>query len=187
MIDFFRDALREHLLLTVFLVGLLPAGAFSVISMAFPFGREIVYDTHTVFATCGSSGAIAGRHCTARVELIIGNTGNSEESVRIVWPRYEGPWGRDHNVLDISADRPRSGDPVIDCTVAEGRQECAIDRFAAGALVVMHLDCYRCSKREVEWLDDSPLEVQSAAHVSYGDPRVTLLFRRLTALVRLFI
>ncbi|MBI2994946.1 MAG: hypothetical protein HYY48_12340 [Gammaproteobacteria bacterium] len=183
MLDLFRESLRKYFVQTILVIVLIPAGVFSASSVLFPFSREIVYDMHTVFSTCH---AIRAGQCVARMELIIGNTGHTDETVNLVWPRFEGPWSQYHNVLDISADRPRGGDPVVRCSVAEGRQECSIEQFAAGALVIMQLDCYRCSKREVEMLGDTPLEIQTGAHASYGDPRVTLLFRRLLALARLF-
>jgi len=178
MIHFLRQAMRRRFLQTVLILGLVPVAAFSLLS---PFSREIVYDMHAVFSMCQPGG-----ECVGRVELIIGNTGDTNERVTLVWPRLEGPWSRDHNVLDISADQPRQGDPVIDCVAGGGRQECTIEQFPAGALVVMHLDCLRCSKRELGWVADTPLQVQSAAHVSYGDPRVTLLFRRLMSFAQLF-
>lgn len=183
LLDFLRESLRRHLLRTVLVIVLVPVGALSAVSLVFPFQREIVYDLHTVFADCRVSGT---GQCVARMELVIGNTGDTDEAVSLTWPRFEGPWSRDHNVLDVSADRPRTRDPVIDCSVTEGRQDCRIDGFAAGALLIMRMDCFRCSPREVALLEETPLEIRTGAHTTWGDPRMTLLFRRLLGLARLF-
>lgn len=186
MLDLLRESLRKRLVLTVFLAGLIPLGGFSVISLWVPFGREIVYEQHMVFSLCGLPGAKQEKGCTARIELIIGNTGREDENVSVVWPRHEGKWRSHHYVRNISADEPRSRDPVLRCAAEQGRQECIIEQFTPGTMVFMELDCHGCSGRELELLEDTPLEVQTAAHVFYGDPRVTALFRRLQVLSHLF-
>jgi len=89
-------------------------------------------------------------------------------------------------VLNISADRRRSRDPVITCEAPTGRQECIIGQFAPGALVILHMDCYQCSRQQVHRLAETPLAIQTEAHTAYGDPRVAVLLRRLLALAHLF-
>ena len=76
---------------------------------------------------------------------------------------------------------------MLGCAMMEARQECTIEQFVPGALLFLTLQCRGCSEGEIEMLAGTPLEIHTDAHVSYGDPRVTLLFRRLQSLIRLFI
>lgn len=186
MLEFLRDSYRNRSILTIAITSLVVLGFLSTLAMLFPFNREIFYEQHPVFSTCMRTAGKETTTCAARMELQVGNTGNSEESVTLVWPRYEGGWTSGHKVLNISADRRRSHDPEIHCEVDGDRQECDITRFAAGTLVVMHMDCYQCGKHEIKLLHETPLQVQTGARVFQGDPRVTVLFRRLTALAQLF-
>lgn len=124
--------------------------------------------------------------CVARMELNIGNTGETEETVTFRWPHFAGGWAGGHDVFNISADRRRSHDPVVHCRDKKGQRECVIDQLAAGTLIVMHLDCYQCNSHEVDLLRTTPLEVRTDAHAVHGDPRVTLLLRRLMSLAQLF-
>jgi len=180
---FLRVAFRKHRTRAVLVMVLVPVGILSASALIFPYSREIVYDMHTVFATCLPDRVDT---CAARVELIIGNTGNSEESVNLAWPDYQGNWIRGQRVLNITADRRRSRDPVITCEAPTGRQECIIGQFAPGALVILHMDCYQCSRQQVHRLAETPLAIQTEAHTAYGDPRVAVLLRRLLALAHLF-
>jgi hypothetical protein len=182
--EFLHGPFSEHPIRGTLIIAFAAAGFISLIAMFFPYSREIVYDMHAVFATCLTRGGT--KNCAARMELIIGNTGDREESVTLVWPRFEGAWTSGHNVFNISADRPRDHNPDIQCTAMAGRQECSISRFAPGTLVILRMDCLQCSSSEVRLLDETPLEIMADAHVAYGDPRVTVMFRRLLALVQLF-
>ena len=187
MLDFLRTYFRNHAVLAITVLALVTLGLFSTIAVLFPSSREIFYEMHPVFTMCMPSTNKSGTAtCVARMELNIGNTGDTEESVTLVWPHFEGGWSSGHNVLNISADRRRSHDPVVDCEVKDGKQECVFDRFSAGALIVMHMDCYQCNSQEIGLLRETPLEVSTDAHAVYGDPRVTLLLRRLMALAQLF-
>ena len=85
MVEFIKKMIREHLVLTVLTGVLAPVATFSVVSLFFAAEREIVYELNAVFTQCGLS-KIPGKDCTALYELIIGNTGTREESVRLVWP-----------------------------------------------------------------------------------------------------
>ena len=185
MFEFLRDNYRNHSILTIIVMSLLVLGFLSTLAMLFPFNREIFYAQHPVFSTCMPAAGKGTRTCVARMELQVGNTGNTEETITFIWPHYEGSWTSSHRVLNISADRRRSHDPEVHCEVNEQQQECTITRFAAGTLIVMHMDCYQCDQREIKILQDTPLQIRTEAHAFYGDPRVTLLFRRLTALAQL--
>ena len=174
------EFLRNHIALAVIALVLVTTGLYTLL----PSSREVFYEMHPVFTLCRP--ATGGTTCAARMELNIGNTGNTEESVSLVWPHFEGGWTSGNDFFDISADRPRGRDPEVNCDTSGGRRECDIERFAAGALVVMHIDCIQCSKREVRLLQKTPLEIQTDARAVYGNPRVTLLLRRLTAFAQLF-
>ena len=186
MLGFLRDCYRNHSILTIAGISLAVLGFLSTLAMLFPFNREIFFEQHPVFATCMATAGKGTKTCVARIELQVGNTGNTEESVNFTWPHYEGGWTSGHQVLNISADRRRSHDPDIRCQVDEEQQECAITRFAAGTLIVMHMDCLQCDRQEIKLLHETPLQIQTEAHIFHGDPRVTVLFRRLTALAQLF-
>ncbi|MBF8270093.1 MAG: hypothetical protein HW386_1802 [Gammaproteobacteria bacterium] len=182
-LNFLGESSHTHPIRTVLMMALLPLGLFSAGALLFPYHREIVYEMHTVFATCLPDKADT---CAARVELIIGNTGNAEESVNLTWPDYQGSWTRGERVLNISADRRRNRDPAITCAIASGRQECIIDQFDPGAMVILHMDCYQCSRQQVQRLAETPLGVQTEAHIAYGDPRVAVLLGRLLVLAQFF-
>ena len=183
MLNDIYNLVRKHYIRTVLIIVLATTGGYTIFGLVFPFQREIVYEMHTVFATCPPS--MAG-NCVARVELVIGNTGHAEESVSLAWPDYQGNWTRGERVLNISADRRRARDPFVSCAVVPGQQECIIRQFSPGALVIMHLDCYQCSRQQVQLLAETPLVIQTEAHTAYGDPRVAVLLRRLLALAHLF-
>lgn len=172
--------LRNHIALAVIALLLVTTGLYTLL----PSGREVFYEMHPVFTLCRP--AAGGTACAARMEVNVGNTGEAEESVTLAWPHFEGGWTSGYDFFDISADRPRSHDPVVSCETSGGRRACAIDRFAPGALMVMHIDCIQCSKREVRLLQKTPLEIHTEARAVRGNPRVTLLLRRLTAFAQLF-
>ena len=187
LIELLQETFRNHAVLAITGMALITFGIFSTIAILFPFNREIFYEMHPVFSMClPSSAGENTQACVARMELNVGNTGDTEESVALRWPDITANWSTGHNVFNISADRRRSHDPVIHCEMTDGRQECTIEQFAAGTLVVMHMDCLRCNSQEISRLHETPLEIQSEAHTFYGDPRVTLLLRRLMALAQLF-
>ena len=81
MLEFIKKMLREHLVLTVLILVLAPFTTLSLASLFFASDREIVYTMNKVFANCGLSG-IPERDCVALYEIIIGNTGMREETVR---------------------------------------------------------------------------------------------------------
>ena len=177
------EMLQKHYLRIVLITALLATGVLSAVALLLPHSREIVYEMHTVFATCLPSGP---NNCAARMELLIGNTGSALEFVNLTWPRVEGGWTSSHDVLNISADTPRSRDPLITCASSAGRQECRIEQLAPGALVILHMDCYQCGRQQVQWLAETPLTIQTEAHAAHGDPRMTVFLRRLLVLAELF-
>ena len=184
MLEFLRESFRNHFGLTLIAAVLITLGLFTTVSTLLPSSREIFYEMHPVFTLCRP--ASGSSTCVARMELNIGNTGETEESVNLVWPQFKGGWTSGKDIFDISADRPRGHDPVVNCAATDGRQECDIDRFAAGTLIVMHIDCTRCNRRQVKLLQETPLEIHTGAHAVYGNPRDTLLWRRLMAFAQLF-
>jgi len=186
IIDLLRDYYRNHAVLAIAIMALITLGLFSTIAILFPFKREIFYEMHPVFTMCLPASTGTGENCVARMEINIGNTGDTEEMAALRWPHVQGNWTSGHDVFNISADRRRSHDPLVRCEVLEEEQECTIDQFAAGTLVVMRLDCFQCSSHEISLMKETPMDIQSEAHTFYGDPRVTLLLRRLMALAQLF-
>ena len=183
MLGYLFEKFQKHYLRIVLIIALLATGVLSAAALLLPHSREIVYEMHTVFATCLPSGS---NQCAARMELLIGNTGSALEFVNLTWPRVEGGWSSSHNVLNISADNRRSREPSITCANSAGRQECRIEQFAPGALVILHMDCYQCSLQQVQWLAETPLTIQTEAHAAHGDPRMTVFLRRLLVLAELF-
>lgn len=186
MLEFIKKMLREHLVLSVLILVLAPFTTLSLASLFFASDREIVYTMNKVFANCGLSG-IPERDCVALYEIIIGNTGMQDETVRLVWDFDLSAWERGQQILNISADRPRGHDPVLACKTSEFHSECGMEKFAPGALVIMKITCLACSSQTIGRMEDKPVAVQTAAHMARGDPRVTIVFRRLQNLMNLFI
>ena len=186
MVEFIKKMIREHLVLTVLTGVLAPVATFSVVSLFFAAEREIVYELNAVFTQCGLS-KIPGKDCTALYELIIGNTGTREESVRLVWPFDLSPWERGQRVLNIAADEPRGRDPQIACQTSGIRSACVMENFAPGAVVIMKFTCFACSGHDTGMMEEKPVDVETEAPVVHGDPRVTTVFRRLQNFLKLFL
>ena len=186
MLKFIKKSLREHLVLTVVIGVLAPFTTFSAVSLFFASEREIVYELNEIFSQCGLS-KIPGKDCTALYELIIGNTGVQEETVRLVWPFDLSPWERGQKVLNIAADQPRAHDPQIICQTSGTQGECVMDNFAPGALVIMKFSCLACSGHDAGTMEGKPVVVETTASVAHGDPRVNTLFRRMQNFLNLFL
>jgi hypothetical protein len=169
------------------LIGVLaPFTTFSLVSLFFASEREIVYVLNKVFTQCGLS-KIPGKDCTAIYELIIGNTGTREETVRIVWPFDLSAWDRGQQVLNIAADQPRGHDPQLACETSGTQSECIMENFAPGALVIMKFSCLACSGHETGMMEEKTVTVETTAAIAHGDPRVTTVFRRLQNLLNIFL
>jgi len=186
MVEFIKKSLREHLVLTVLIGVLAPFTTLSLVSLFFASEREIVYVLNEVFSQCGLS-KIPGRDCTAIYEFIIGNTGEQEETVRLVWPFDLSPWERGQQVLNIAADQSRGHDPQIACETSGTQSECVMENFAPGALVIMKFSCMACSGHDTGMMEEKTVAVETEAAVAHGDPRVTTVFRRLQNLLNLFL
>ena len=186
MVEFIKKMIREHLVLTVLIGVLAPFATLSIVSLFFASDREIVYELHKVFAYCGLS-RIPGKDCTAVYEVIIGNTGIKDETVRLVWHFDLSTWERGQRILNISADQPRGHDPELGCDTSGAKSECVLKNFAPGALVIMKFTCLACSSQVVSIMEDKPVAVQTEASIAHGDPRVTIVFRRLLNLLNLFL
>lgn len=185
MLEFIKRSVREHLVLSVLIVVLAPFATFSVVSLFFASEREIVYELNAVFTQCGLS-KIPGKDCTALYELIIGNTGAREETVRLVWPFDLSPWERGQLVLNIAADQPRGHDPQIACETSGTQSACVMENFAPGTLVIMKFTCMACSGHDTGMMEEKVLAVETEADIARGDPRVTIVFRRLQNLLNIF-
>ena len=186
MVEFIKKALREHLVLTVLIGILAPFTTLSLISLFFASEREIVYEFNEVFTYCGLS-RTPGNDCTALYELIFGNTGLQEETVRLVWPFDLSPWEREQQVLNIAADQPRGHDPRIACETSGTQSECIMENFAPGALVILKFSCLACSGHDTGMMEEKTVAIETGAAVAHGDPRVTTVFRRLQNLLHLFL
>lgn len=182
MIEFIRKFLREHLVLSVLIIVLAPFTTLSVFSLFFASDREVVYDAHMVSSHCGLSN-IPGKDCAGIYNVIIGNTGTQEEIVQISWPLDLIHWQTDKKIMNIAADDPRTHDPVFTCDMTETYSKCVINKFAPGALMIIKLVCYACSSRDLDRLENTPVEIQTVAVLSYGDPRVTAVMRRIQILL----
>ena len=186
MVEFIKKMIREHLVLTVLIVALAPFTTLSVVSLFFSSDREIIYELNAVFSQCGLS-KIPGKDCAAIYEFIIGNTGAREETVRLAWPFDLSVWERGQQVLNIAADQPRDHDPQLACETTVAQSECVIENFAPGTLMIMKFSCLACSGHEIGMLEGKPVAVQTTATISHGDPRVTIVFRRLQNVLNLFL
>ena len=186
MTKFIKDSLREHMVLAVFTGILAPFTAISLVSLFFASEREIVYELNEVVTYCTLSGT-PGKNCVALYELIIGNTGGQEETVRLIWPFDLSPWEREQQVLNIAADQPRSHDPGVACDISESQSECVMENFAPGALVIMKFSCLACSGNDIGMLEENKVSLETGASVAHGDPRVTTVVRRLENFLNLFL
>ena len=183
--ELIRQLLREHLLGGIALLLFLPVSAISVLALAWPVDREVLWYGDWVFSQCGLKSAPVAGNCVAQYELAIGNSGSTEERVDVDWDVDLRAWTLDHRVLDLSGDRARAHDPVLDCRREAERMQCSLDRFAAGTLVIIRLRCLLCARNTLRHVGDSPPRLLSTARVHRSDPRATLLFRRLGVLLSL--
>ena len=177
---------REHLFMFIIALCLLPLGAASIRSLYFISGSEITYDEYTVFAMCDLKGAPKGRDCVGRYEIIIGNTGDREETVVLSWPPALSDWSQDYRVLNIAADASRDHDPSFSCSTSESRFECHIERFAPGAMIDISLSCLPCGGKELQLINGTPAVLESNARIYKGDPRVNVLWRRVHGFLQIF-
>jgi len=185
MMEFIKKMVSEHLVLSVLIGILAPFTTISLVSLFFASEREIVYELHEVVTYCALSGT-PGKNCVATYELIIGNMGEKEETVRLVWPFDLSPWERDQQVMNIAADQPRPHDPGIACETSGSQSECIMENFAPGALVIMKFSCLACSGSDIGMLEEKKVSLETGANVAHGDPRVTTVVRRLQNLLSLF-
>lgn len=174
--------LRMHPVLYVLITILIPFGTASIVSLLISSDREIIYETSLV-SHCGLSN-VPDKDCVGLYHITLGNTGTRAESMLLTWPFDLSGWQRGHNILNIAADSPRANDPVVDCKMMESATACTIDQFAPGAMLIMDWTCYACGGMDLEKLEEMPVNLQSSATIAYGDPRVTILFRRLQALLQ---
>jgi len=184
--EFIKKSLREHLVLALLIVVLLPFTGLSVFSLFYSSSREIVYDQNKVLEYCAHAGT-PGKNCTALYEIIIGNTGSQEETVRLAWPFDLSAWERGQKILNIAADEPREHDPRLACETSPTQSACTLDNFAPGTLVIMKFTCLACSGLEVGRMEGKPVAVESTAKIAHGDPRVNTIFRRFENLLSIFL
>ena len=178
---------REHLVMFITAVCLLPLGVVSLRSLFFTGGSEIVYDEYTAFAMCNLKGAPKGRDCVGQYEILIGNTGGHEETVHLSWPPELGNWSPDHHVMNIAADAPRDHDPTFSCSATESRFECLLDRFSPGAMINIRLSCVPCGGKELQLINGTPAKIETNARIYKGDPRVNAFWRRIHGFLQLFV
>lgn len=186
MLEYLKKVLGEHLIIVVLIVVLAPFTTISVVSLFFAREHEIVYDLRKVYAECGFAGT-PEKDCVARYEMVIGNTGLQEEPVRLVWPFDISVWDRDQQVLNIAADNPRGQDPHLTCETRIEQSTCVIENFAPGSMLVLKFTCLGCSSQDSGMLEEKPVNVETEATVSRGDPRVTSFLRRLQNLLNVII
>ena len=174
--------IREHLVIVILIVVLTPLTGISIASLFFAREREIVYEAYMMVSQC-LEGGIPGQNCVGIYQVNIGNTGEHEESARLSWPMDLANWKIDHQISNISADAPRSHDPEVKCDMSGSPGICEIEQFAPGTFVEIKLVCYNCSGHEVSQLEEVPVAVDSDAVISKGNPRVSILVRRLQVLL----
>ena len=184
--EFIKKALREHLVLVLLVLVLLPFTGLSVFSLFFSSAREIVYEQNKIFEFCAPSGT-PGKSCTALYEFIIGNTGSRKETIRLAWPFDLTTWERRQKIMNIAADQPREHDPRLACDTSPTQSACVLSDIAPGTLVIMKFTCFACSNLDIGRMDEKPVAVETTAKIAHGDPRVNTIFRRFQNLLSIFL
>ena len=179
MDDFLR-LLKDYLPKAVLLLLILPAGAVSVAALVWRSEHEVLWHGSWVFRDCRLSGGHENSRCIAQYEFSFGNTGDHSEKVSVRWPVDLRNWSVDSRVLNISAGRRRTNDPLFNCEKFEADTRCSISDFAAGTLLIVNLRCLLCDRKDLLAVGQISPTVVSEAKVYDTDPRATLLFRRLS-------
>ena len=180
-----QGLLREHLAGAVLLLLCLPFSVISVVALLWTSSHEVLWHGGWVFRQCGIDGTAAGRDCVAGYELALGNSGSGEEELGIEWPVDVRDWTFDHRVLDLDGASDRANDPEVQCARDADAMYCTVARFAPGTLLLLRLRCLQCGHAALDRIESTVPVVLSTATVHQGDPRATVLFRRLGVLLRL--
>jgi hypothetical protein len=140
--------------------------------------REILHSTELTEAGCFDGPA--GRGCVAWRRLSVGNTGNVEQDlVRVHLPEAASRWQISTRVFDIRASTERRPDPVILRLDAAPGVVYEIRPLPHNTVVDFHLQCMSCTPEDTQALRTSTLQIEAAAPVREGDPRVLTLARTL--------
>ncbi len=170
---------REHIILFVLAVCMVPLGAVSAMSLLIGIGSEVVYEERPIFTMCNLRGAPEGKDCVGSYELSIGNTGHNNESLKMLWPATVGNWSHSHQIMNIAADEPREKDPTFKCMKSEEAFECNLQEFTPGALVIIKMSCLGCSNKDMDIINGKTIKLETDADLYKGNPRVSVFWRRI--------